>query len=124
MEGLAHLKKPEVFSLGILDSFYSCSIQIFIFVWTPVLQDTASNKNINPGMIYLVMLINVLIQNKLLELLHRSIKINFFILASFYLFFYIGNWFFVYLAKDFPTRLICLSLINVYPTNLGLWRIV
>lgn len=112
-EGVILLKKPQIFTLGLLDSFYSCSVNVFIFVWTPILQETAHTKNINPGMIYLVMLLNLLIHNKILEFLHRTVKINFFILASAYLVFYITIWFVVYSAEDFQTRLICLALINV-----------
>jgi hypothetical protein len=123
-EGLKLLKSPPIFFLGIVDCFYCCAIQIIIFIWTPVLQETAQDKNINPAMIYLVMILTILIHNKFLEFLHRSIRIDFFNLASCYLLFFLTNWIVIYYNNDFETRLICLSLINVrivFFLILGIW---
>jgi hypothetical protein len=113
-EGVQLIKKPAILSLAITDSIYQCSIQIFIFTWTPVLQITAESKQINPGMIFLMGLITFLIQNKILELLNKLWKINYFILMTCYGFCYMLQFFFIYLINDYAVRLILLAFINVY----------
>jgi hypothetical protein len=122
-EGLQLLKQPQIFFLGLVDSIYNCAIQIIVFIWTPVLQDTAMTKNINPAMIYMIMILTILVHNKTLELLNRSLHINFFILAATYLLFFLFNWVLIYYSDSFETRLLCLALINVkYFLRLGIWR--
>jgi hypothetical protein len=112
-QGIQLLKKPAILSLAITDSIYQCSIQIFIFIWTPVLQYTAQTKFINPGMIFMMCLISFLIQNKFLELINKLWKVNYFILSCCYLLFFTCEYFVIYIADDYATRLIILAFINV-----------
>jgi hypothetical protein len=107
------LKKPEIFSLGVLDSVYSCSIQLYIFFWTPVLQETAQTKNINAGMYFFITMLNILSQNKILELLNKTLKPNYFYLNFIYLIIHATNFYIVYKIDDFAFRIIFLSCINV-----------
>jgi hypothetical protein len=112
-QGVQLLKKPAILSLGIIDSIYQCSIQIFIFMWTPVLQYTAETKLINPGMIFIMGLVTFLLQNKVLELINRMFKMNYFIMNSAYILVYTFGFFMIYFADDFATRLVILAFINV-----------
>jgi hypothetical protein len=113
-EGITLLKRPEIFTLGIIDSMYNCAIQVLIFLWTPVLQITAENKNINPGMCFIIMIISYLTQNKILELLNLTIKIDYFILTTIYYFIFSVQFFLIYYVDSFVLRLTLLSLINVF----------
>jgi hypothetical protein len=112
-QGIQLLKKPPILSLAITDSIYQCSIQIFIFIWTPVLQFTAHTKFINPGMIFIMCLVSFLIQNKFLELLNKLWKVNYFVLSCCYILFYTIEYFVIFLADDYGTRLVLLAFINV-----------
>jgi hypothetical protein len=112
-EAFKLLKRPQIFFLGVVDSFYNSSIQVIVFIWTPVLQVTANSKNINPAMIYLLMVISLLIHNKSLELMHRAARVDFFLLASVYTLIFMTNWLFIYFIDDFQVRLMCLAVINV-----------
>src|SRR5438132_14270651 len=78
-QGIALLKHRQVWNLGVVDAIYFSSIQIFIFIWTPVLQLTADNKNINPGMIFIIMLLTFMVQNRCLDFLNRTFGVNFFL---------------------------------------------
>lgn len=111
-EGMTQLKEPQIFSLGIVDSFYYCSIQVLIFVWTPALQITAENANINPGMIFLIMILFFLTQNKMLEFLN-CFHINYFYLSPIYLFLYFSSFFAIFFINDYGIRMVLLSFINV-----------
>lgn len=110
---MVQLKHPEVLSLGAMDAVFQCSIQLYIFYWTPILQYTANSKNINPGMIMMISMGSLLSQNKLLELFNRTIHPNYFLLAVIYLCFHMFNFALVYYADSFAVKLIILSLINV-----------
>lgn len=112
-KGMALLKYPQVLALGLIDSLYYCSLQIKMFSWTPVLQDTAHTKDINVGMIFLIFTGFILIHNKLLELLNKGFKVNFTWLALFYYIFYLCNWFVVYYYDNFAIRMMCLAILNV-----------
>ncbi len=107
------LKKPQIFFLGVVDSFYNSSIQVIVFIWTPVLQFTINSKNINPAMIYLLMVISLLIHNKTLEFMHRVAHFDFFLLLVMYTVIFMTNWLLIYLIHDFKVRLICLAVIMV-----------
>lgn len=112
-EGAALLKDKKILSIGIIDSVFSCAIQAFVFIWTPVLQMTAENPMINPGMIFILMLIAYLVHNKCLEFMNTTFKIDFFVLGLVFLVFYMINFLLVYYVNDFTTRLMCLIIINV-----------
>jgi len=122
LQGIKLLRKKAILSLGITDSLYQCSIQILVFIWTPVLQITAGSKNINPGMIYILMLISFLIQNKCLEFFNMRFKLNYFIFSNVYILIYIVEYFFVYYIDSFPIRLVLISFINVSHFKIGIWR--
>lgn len=111
-EGFKQLKKPEILCLGLTDSIYACAIQIFIFIWTPILQLTAQSKNINPGMIYICFIFSNLSQNKLLDVINHMFKISYFYLMASYVAFFTFNFSIIFFVEDFTMRLICLTLIN------------
>ena len=50
---------------------------------------------------------------KILELLHKSMRINFFVLTSCYLFIFMSNYALIYFVDSFTMRLIFLSVLNV-----------
>jgi hypothetical protein len=107
------LKKPSIILLGITDSLYQSSIQIFVFVWTPVLQMSAGGQIINPGMCYLLMLISFLIQNKILEFSNKTWQVNYFIFSSIFLIIFTLEFFGVFFIDSFNIRLVLLAFINV-----------
>lgn len=98
---------------------------MFIFVWTPILQLTAKSDEINVGMIYVLVIISFLIQNKVLEFLYKTFNANFFIMCTTYLVFYISTFILIYTLQDFKDRMIALSIVGVYSylILLGIWRI-
>jgi hypothetical protein len=114
------LKVPSIVTLGITDSLYQSSIQIFVFVWTPVLQISAKGETINPGMCYLLMLTSFLIQNKVLEISNKIWHVNYFIFSSIFLIIFTLEFFGVYLIDSFNFRLVLLAFINVIFYNIGI----
>jgi hypothetical protein len=112
-KGMALLKYPQVFALGLIDSIYYCSLQIKMFSWTPVLQETAHTKEINVGMLFLIFTFFILIHNKLLEFLNKAFKVNFTWLALVYLIFFMCNWFVVYYYNNYALRMMCFAILNV-----------
>ena len=113
-EGFALLKNSEIFSLGLIDSMFNCSIQLFIFVWTPVLQKTAHIKHINVGMIFTLFIISILTQNKLLELFNIIFKrLNYRMMCLIYCGLFCSYFSIVYFVPNYTVRLIALCLVNV-----------
>jgi hypothetical protein len=112
-EGICLLKHPHILALGLIDSIYYCSLQIKMFAWTPILEETVHTNHINIGMIYLVMTISSLIHNKILEFLNKSVRINFTRLAFYYLIFYLSIWFMIYYHDSYQWRLVCIAILNV-----------
>lgn len=111
--GIRLLKEPQIFVLGIVDSLYMSAIQILVFIWTPTLQTTAGSKNINPAMIFVIMIMCILTHNKILELLHKSLRVNYFHLLTCYLFVFMSNYGLIYFVDSYQMRLIFLAILNV-----------
>ncbi len=119
IEGISHVRNLKILCVGIIDSMHMSSINLFNFIWTPILQTTAGTKQIHPGMIFILMLISFLIQNKILEMtngiaLKSNIKIfNYYFLCCLIVIFFMLNFILIYLIDIWTTRLICLILIAV-----------
>jgi hypothetical protein len=105
-------KRLEVIFLGIVDALYQASEQILIFIWTPVLQYTAGTKHINTGAIFIIMICSLVIQNRMLEILNRTMKINHFKLAIAWTFLIAINFMLIYFVDSFELRIMILTALN------------
>lgn len=112
-QGFRLLGNAKILLLGIIDSSYNCCIQVFIFIWTPLLQRTSGQLDINPGIIFIGMLIITLSHNKLLECLNILYwPLNYFHTIFYYAGFYCICYFCVFYIDSYMMRVIFLSFIN------------
>jgi hypothetical protein len=86
-------------------------VNLFNFIWTPVLQMTAGTLDINPGMVFTILILSFLIHNKFLALLNK-LNISYFkilvLFTCFFTFYFISIYFF----PSWNVRLNCLVLIG------------
>ena len=116
IDGMAILKENHILFLGIMGSLYQCAVKVMVFIWTPLLQVTAMTLKINPGMIFILVLFSTLINNRLLEFMNLSCKVNYFIVANVYLVYLTSVFFVAYLFDDFTVRLIWVALFTLIIT--------
>lgn len=55
-----------LFSVGIIESSFKISLQLFIFIWTPLLEETAGGY-IHPGSVFVCFMIARLMGSELFE---------------------------------------------------------
>jgi MFS family permease len=112
-EGIKLLVHPQILSVGILDSMHMSGINIFNFIWTPILQITAGTINIHPGMIFITMLISFLVQNKILQMINSIYPISYYYLCSIFNLSFLFSFMGIYIFNTWNARLICLMIIGV-----------
>lgn len=122
------LRKPQVLAVGLTDALYFSAIQIFMFIWTPILQENSGVKMINTGMIFMLMMLSALCQNKLLGILHKLLKIEYFTINILYLIAFCLCFLTLKLSDSFLLSLLTLTIINgsfgMYVPVLGYMRSV
>ena len=99
-EAFEELKKREVLTVGIMESFWQAVLNIFIFAWTPILQHTTTEK-FNPGMVFITFVMLIIAGTKVYELVCIYLK---------------GN-LYLSLASGILVELIAFSVILVFPNN-------
>jgi len=106
-------ENKAILLLGLIDSIYTCSIQIFIFFWTPFLQSTSHTLHINPGIIFIVMIIANLTHNKSLELMNKLSKgVNYYSVFVGYSAIYSGLFLGAYFVEGYFFRVLFVCIIN------------
>jgi hypothetical protein len=59
--------KP-LMAVGVIESSFKISLQLFIFIWTPLLEETAKGY-INPGSVFVCFMIARLMGSELFEVI-------------------------------------------------------
>ena len=79
-DALGELKKREVLTVALMESMYQGILTIFIFAWTPILQNSTIEK-INFGFIFICYVIFILIGSKFFEVKNSiNLRLSIFIL--------------------------------------------
>ncbi len=111
-EAFEELKKREVLTVGIMESFWQAVLNIFIFAWTPILQHTTTEK-FNPGMVFITFVMLIIAGTKVYELVCIYLKSNLYIsLASGILVELIAFTIILMVPNNFMLTYICLGIIN------------
>jgi hypothetical protein len=86
---IAVRKKKELLVIGIIESSFKICLALFLFLWTPLLEENAKNF-IHPGTIYVCFMIARLIGSEMFQVIYLSFfnnifsfKIYYFILLSY-----------------------------------------
>lgn len=109
---IKELKKPEVLSVGLIESFFQATLTLFVFVWTPLLQGVVDGP-INIGLISICFVVMLIAGTSIYDILIVKFKLDSYIglmlvlLANFTFFITI------YFSNSFMLRLIVLSFIEV-----------
>jgi len=106
------LKKRDVLSVGIIEGLWYACLQLYIFIWTPVLLFTNHNKKINVGFIFLVFVIQSINGTLLFELLVTHLHFGYYIAYCIILVIIFIVFFIIYNFKIFYLRLIMFSFMN------------
>ena len=109
---MIELKDKKILCVGLIESFYSAVLNIFIFSWTPLLQNSTIGE-INVGFIYILFVIFSLLGAAFYDIFVIIIKTNYLKLMTFSLLLEIIMFALIYYIESFNLRLIFLSCINV-----------
>ena len=106
------LKKRDVLSVGIIEGIWFACLQLYIFIWTPILLFTNHNRKINVGFIFLVFVIQSINGTLIFELLITHFHCNYYnayciILVIIFIVFFV-----IYNFNKFYLRLIMFSFMN------------
>jgi hypothetical protein len=113
MDAIKELKKREVLSIGIMESLYNAVVNIFIFSWTPLLQNSTNVGNLQVGFIFLCFVCSVIIGTSLFDFFIITLKCKFYLSMSLVLFIDIILFLTIYFKESFTHRLIFLACIEV-----------
>ena len=63
------LKNREVFSVGLMESIFNGVLNIYLFAWTPILQNSVRNSEINVGIIFNCFVLSMITGTMLYEVI-------------------------------------------------------
>lgn len=121
-EAFAELKKREVLSMGIIESIFQAVLNIYLFAWTPILQNSTTSENINVGFIFTSFIFTMILGTKLFEIFIIYLKAEYYFSISLSLFCELIIFFLISYIDSFLIRLCLLAAINgvsgfVFPLN-------
>lgn len=109
----AEIKKREVLSIGLIESFFQGMLTLFVFAWTPLLQATV-NGPINIGLISICFVIMLITGTCLYDIMIVKFKMNYYLGLVLVLFTDVVFFLVIYFSNTFMVRLIMLSFVEVY----------
>lgn len=112
MDALQDLKDPKILCIGLIESFYSAVLNIYIFSWTPLLQHSTIGE-INVGFVYILFVIFSLLGAAFYDIFLIILKTNYLKLMTYSLLLEIVMFLLIFYVDNFNLRLIFLSTINV-----------
>jgi hypothetical protein len=110
-EACEELKKREVLSMGIIESFYQAVVNIYLFAWTPILQNSTL-LGINVGFIFTCFVLTMIIGTKFYEIFMIYLKCEYYISISICLLIEVLLFFFISYIDVFLVRLFLLAAVN------------
>jgi hypothetical protein len=111
IEAFEELKKREVLSMGLIESLYQAVLNIFLFAWTPILQNS-TDTGINVGFIFTCFITMMIIGTTIYEVFMIYLKCEYYLSISISLLIETLLFFFVSYIDDFLIRLVLLGCIN------------
>jgi hypothetical protein len=111
IEAFSELKKREVLSMGIIESLFQAVVNIYLFAWTPILQNS-TYMGINVGFIFTCFVTTMIMGTKIYEIFMIYLKCEYYISISVSLLIELLLFFFVSYIDNFLIRLILLAGIN------------
>lgn len=111
LEACEELKKREVLSMGIIESLFQAVVNIYLFSWTPILQNSTS-ENINVGFIFTCFVITMIIGTTVYEIFMIYLRCEYYISISLSLLIELLLFFFVSYIDSFLVRLFLLAFVN------------
>lgn len=113
LDACCELKKRNVLSIGIIESLWMATLNLYIFIWTPVLENSTDDGKMNIGFIFFVFVLMAINGILLFELIVIHLKCRYYIAYFISLLFELISFLFVYRVDSFIVRLIMFSFINV-----------
>jgi len=107
------LKKREVLTVGLVEGLFHGVLQIFLFAWTPILQLSTSNRDMNVGMVSICIVFMLIVGTLVYEIIIIRLNCNLYIGLSLGILSQSIFFLCVYFIESFTARLIFLSMINV-----------
>jgi hypothetical protein len=86
-------------------------INLFNFIWTPILQITAGIIDIKPGMIFTILILSYLIHNKFLTILNKM-SVDYYKILVLFCSVYTLSFVLIYLITSWSLRVNCLVIIG------------
>jgi hypothetical protein len=111
LEAFSELKKREVLSMGLIESLFQAVINIYLFIWTPILQNS-TDKEINVGFIFTCFVIALILGTTLFEIFLIYLRCGYYISIAISLFTELTLFFLIYYIENFLLRMILLAGIN------------
>lgn len=110
-EAFQELKKREVLCMGIVESLFQATVNIYLFAWTPILQ-ASTDKGINPGFIFTCFVITMILGTTIYEIFLIYLKTGYYISITIALLILSVLFYSVAYADDFLLRFLLLACIN------------
>jgi hypothetical protein len=121
-EAFSELKKREVLSMGIIESIFQAVLNIYLFAWTPILQNSTTSSNINVGFIFTCFIFSMILGTKIFEIFMIYLKAENYISISISLFLELILFLLIPYIDSFLVRFFLLASINgvtgfMFPLN-------
>jgi hypothetical protein len=108
---LNELKKREVLCIGIIESTYQAVVNIYLFSWTPILQNS-SDTGINVGFIFTCFVITLILGTHLFEIFMLYLRADYYKSITTALFSLSMIFFMIYYIDNFYVRFLLLAAVN------------
>lgn len=110
-EAFSELKKREVLSMGFIESIFQAVINIYLFIWTPILQNS-TDKPINIGFVFTCFVIALILGTTLFEIFMIYLRSEYYISITISLLAELILFFLIFYVDNFLVRMILLAGIN------------
>jgi hypothetical protein len=105
------LRKREVLSIGIIESMYQAVVNIYLFSWTPILQNS-SETGINVGFIFTCFVVTLILGTHIFEIFMLYLQSDYYKSITSAIFGLAMIFFFVYYVDSFYIRFLLLAAVN------------
>lgn len=123
MKGALHeLKRREVWSVGLIESIVLGVLKLFVFCWTPVLQNTSNQDDIHVGCIFVCFQIALLCGTYIYGIVVIKLGVQYYLSIAISFVIEIALFLSVYFIKPYFLQLLFLTLVNVTSHVLTLSR--
>jgi hypothetical protein len=111
-EVLEELKKREVWTVGLMESMFWATNNIFMFIWTPLLQEVGG-QGINIGMIGVSFVLCMILGTVMFDVMLLKCHFGYYTSLLFGFVASLTYLLVVYFVQNFIIRLVLLAFVNV-----------